>query len=64
MAMDDVIFLMIAIGFVLVAFVSTSSTLGASRAVRRIANWVTYVSCGAATISVLLAVWFLYWPPV
>jgi hypothetical protein len=62
MAMNDVIFLMIAIVFVLVAFVTAFATLGASPTVRRITNRVIYGSCIAALASVVLAVWFLFRP--
>jgi hypothetical protein len=64
MAMIDVIFLMIAIIFVLVAFATAFVTMGASPTVRRITNWVIYGCCIAALASVVLAVWFLLWPPV
>jgi hypothetical protein len=54
--MTDVIFLMIAIVFVLVAFATAFATMGASTTVRRITNRVTYGSCIAALASVVLAV--------
>jgi dolichyl-phosphate-mannose--protein O-mannosyl transferase len=63
MAMDDVIFLMIAIAFVLLALLFVVATLNASPIVRRIANRVVYSSCVAALVSVVLAVWFLFRPP-
>jgi hypothetical protein len=46
--MNDVIFRMIAIVFVLVAFATAFATLGASPTVRRITNRVIYGSCIAA----------------
>jgi hypothetical protein len=61
--MSDVILLMIAIVFVLVAFLLTVATASASPTVRRIANWVIYGSCVAALVSVMLAAWFLVHPP-
>lgn len=61
--MDDVIFLMIAIAFVLLALLFVVATLNASPIVRRIANRVVYSSCVAALVSVVLAVWFLFRPP-
>jgi hypothetical protein len=61
--MSDVIFLMIAIVFVLVAFLLVVATLNVSPRVRRITNRVSYGSCVAALISVVLAVWFLFRPP-
>jgi hypothetical protein len=63
MAMSDVIFLMAAIAFVLIALLSTVATLNASPTVRQIANGVIYGSCVAALVSVVLAVWFLFRPP-
>ena len=61
--MDDVIFLMIAISFLMVAFLAAVTTLSASPRVRRVASRVTYGSCVAALVSVVLAVWFLFSPP-
>jgi len=62
--MDDVIFLMAAIAFVLIALLSTIATLNTGPTVRRIANGVIYGSCVAALVAVVLAAWFLYRPPV
>jgi hypothetical protein len=64
MAMSDVIFLMMAIVFVLVALLSVVATLNASPTVRRIVNRVIYGSCVAALVSVVLAACFFVWPPV
>ena len=64
MAMSDVIFLMTAIAFVLVALLSTVGTLNAPPTVTQIANGVIYGSCVAALVAVVLAAWFLYRPPV
>ena len=61
--MSDVFFLMIAIVFVLGAFLLTVATTSASPAVRRIANRVIYGSCVAALVSVMLAAWFLFHSP-
>jgi hypothetical protein len=61
--MIDVVFLMIAISFVLMAFLSTVATLSAPPTGRRIANRVIYGCCVAAQVSVVLAVWFLLRPP-
>jgi hypothetical protein len=60
--MNDVIFLMIAIAFVLVAFVTAVATLSASPRVMRIGHSVILGSCVAALVSVVVAVWLLYWP--
>ena len=61
--MSDVIFLMIAIVFVLVAFVTAFATLSASPRLMRIGHRVILGSCVAALVSVVVAVWFLVWPP-
>jgi hypothetical protein len=61
--MSDVIFLMIAVSLVLVAFLSTVATMSAAPRVRRITNRVIYGCCVAALASVVLAVWFLFRPP-
>jgi hypothetical protein len=61
--MSDVIFLMIAIVFVLVAFVTAFATLSASPRLMRIGHRVILGSCVAALISVVVAVWFLVRPP-
>ena len=58
--MSDVIFLMIAISFLVVAFLTAVATTSASPRVRRIVNGVSYGSCVAALVSVVLAVWFLF----
>jgi hypothetical protein len=61
--MSDVAFLMIAISFLMVAFLTAVATLKASPAVRRITNRVVYGNCVAALVSVVLAVRFLFRPP-
>jgi hypothetical protein len=61
--MSGVIFLMIAIAFVLAAFLSVVATLSAPPTVRRMANGVIYGCCVAALVSVMLAAWFVFWPP-
>jgi hypothetical protein len=61
--MRDVIFLMLAVVFVLVAFLSAVATLNASPRLMRIGHRVILGSCGAALVSVVLAVWFLIRPP-
>ena len=60
--MSGVIFLMIAIAFVLAAFLSVVATLSAPPIVRRMANGVIYGCCGAAVVSTVLAAWFVFWP--
>jgi hypothetical protein len=61
-AMYDVIFLMMAIVFVLVAFVAAFTTLNASPRLMRIGHRVILGGCVAAFVSVVVAVWFLVWP--
>ena len=61
--MRDVIFLMLAVVFVLVAFLSAVATLNASPRLMRIGHRVILGSCVAALVSVVLAVWFLIRPP-
>jgi hypothetical protein len=51
--MNGLIFLMIAIVFVLVAFATAFVTMGASPTIRRITNRVIYGSCIAALASVV-----------
>ncbi|MEA2909725.1 MAG: hypothetical protein QOJ15_1806 [Bradyrhizobium sp.] len=57
--MTDVIFLLVAIAFVIVAL-GAIATLNRSPTVRWIANRVIYGSCIAALISAALAVWFFH----
>ena len=61
--MRDVAFLLIAISFLMAAFLIAVATLSASPKASRIANAVIYASCLAALVSVALAVWFLFRPP-
>ena len=61
--MSGVIFLMIAIAFVLAGFLSVVATLSAPPRVRRMANGVIYGCCVAALVSAMLAAWFVFWPP-
>ena len=52
--MSGVIFLMMAIAFVLTAFLSVVATLSAPPTVRRMANGVVYGCCVAALVSVVV----------
>ena len=61
--MIDVAFLMIAISFLMVAFLAAVATTSNSPTVRRIANRVSYGSCAAALVSIVLMVWFVFRPP-
>ena len=63
MAMIDLIFLELALAFVVVATLAAVATTGASRTVRGIANKMVNGSVTAALVSIVLAVLFLYWPP-
>jgi hypothetical protein len=54
---------MIAISFLMAAFLTAVATTNASPRVRRIANRVSYGSCVATLVSIVLAVWFLFRPP-
>jgi hypothetical protein len=63
MAMSDVALLMIAIAFVVVAFLAAVSTLSAQLRARLIANGVIYGCCVAALISLLMAAWSGFWQP-
>jgi hypothetical protein len=61
--MIDVTFLLIAIAFVISATLAALATTSASPTVRAIADKVVNGSAAAVLISVVLAVWFLCWPP-
>ena len=63
MVMVDMICLELALAFVVVATLAAVATTSASPTVRVIANKVVNGSAAAVLISVVLAVWFLYWPP-
>jgi len=61
--MIDVIFLMMAIAFVIVATLAAVATTSASPTVRGIANKVVNGSFVAVLVSVGLTAWFLFSPP-
>ena len=63
MAMIDLIFLELALAFVIVATLATVATTGGSRRVRGIASKVVNGSFTAALVAVALGVWYLCWPP-
>ena len=63
MVMVYMICLELALAFVVVATLAAVATTSASPTVRVIANKVVNGSAAAVLISVVLAVWFLYWPP-
>ena len=56
----DVLFLLIAIGCVLLALISAFATLGLSPTAEKIADKMIYGSCAAALMSLLLAALFLW----
>jgi hypothetical protein len=62
--MIDVIFLMTAIAFVIVATLAAVATRSSSPPVRGIADKVVNGSFAAALVSVALTAWFFFWPPV
>ena len=61
--MIDVIFLMLTIALVIVATLAALATTNTSPTVRVTANKVVNGSAAAVLISLVLAVWFLCWPP-
>ena len=61
--MVDMIFLELALAFVILATLAAVATASASRTVRGIASKTVNGSVTAALVSAALAVWFLYWPP-
>ena len=61
--MIDVIFLMLTIAFVIVATLAALATTSASPTVRTMASKVVNGSSAAALVFVVLAAWFLFWPP-
>ena len=62
--MIDLIFLMMAVAFVMVATLAAVATMSASRTVSCIADKVVNGSSAAALVSVVLTAWFFVWPPV
>jgi hypothetical protein len=63
MAMSDVVLLMIAIAFVVVALLAAIATLSASLRARLIADGVIYGCSVAALVSVVVAAWSGFWAP-
>ena len=57
------IFLEIALAFVIVATVAAVATTSASRTVRGVAIKTVNGSLTAALVSVALTAWFFFWPP-
>ena len=61
--MIDVIFLMMAVAFVIVATLAAVATTSDSPAVRGVADKVVNGSSAVVLISVVLTAWFIFWPP-
>ena len=62
--MVDMIFLEVALGFVIVATLAAVATTSASQTVRGVASKTVNGSLTAALVSVALTAWFFFWPPV
>ena len=58
------IFLEVALGFVIVATLAAVATTSGSQTVRGVASKTVNGSLTAALISVALTAWFFFWPPV
>jgi hypothetical protein len=61
--MIDLIFLELAIAFLIVATVAAVATTSGSQTVRGVANKAVNGS-PAALVAVALTAWFIFWPPV
>jgi len=62
--MIDLIFLMLAVAFVVVATLAALATTSASPTIRVTANKVVNGSAVAFLVTVALTVWFFFWPPL
>jgi hypothetical protein len=62
--MIDLISLVMAVAFVIVATLAAVATMSASRTVSGIADKVVNGCGAAALISIVLTAWFFVWPPV
>ena len=60
--MIDLIFLMLAVAFVVVATLAALATTSASPTIRVTANKVVNGSAVAFLVTVALTVWFFFWP--
>ena len=61
--MIDMIFLEVALAFVIVATLAAVATTSASQTVRGVASKTVNGSLTAALVSVALTAWFFFWPP-
>jgi Tfp pilus assembly protein FimT len=64
MAMIDMIFLELAIAFVIVATLAAVATTSGSQTVRGVANKTVNGSLTAALVSAALTAWLIFWPPM
>jgi hypothetical protein len=62
--MIDMIFLEVALAFVIVATLAAVATTSGSQTVRGVASKTVNGSLSAALVSVALTAWFFFWPPV
>ena len=62
--MIDMIFLEVALAFVIVATLAAVATSSGSQTVRGVASKTVNGSLTAALVSVALTAWFFFWPPV
>jgi hypothetical protein len=62
--MIDLIFMMLALAFVIVATLAAVATTSVSQSVRGVASKTVNYSLTAALVSVTLTGWFFFWPPV
>ena len=62
--MIDMIFLEVALAFVIVATFAAVATTSGSQTVRGVASKTVNGSLTAALVSVALTAWFFFWPPV
>ena len=62
--MIDMIFVEVALAFVIVATLAAVATTSGSQTVRGVASKTVNGSLTAALVSVALTAWFFFWPPV
>ena len=62
--MIDMIFLEVALAFVIVATLAAVATTSGSQTVRGVASKTVNGSLAAALVSVALTAWFFFWPPL
>jgi hypothetical protein len=62
--MVDLIFMMLALGFLILATLAAVATTSTSRTIRDIASKTVNGNLTAALVSVALITFFFFWPPV